>query len=149
MNTSPFHILFLCTGNSARSILAEYYTNHIGLGRIRAFSAGSTPTGRVNPHALATLQAHGIDAAAGRSKSWDEFAGDSAPQMDLVVTVCDNAAGEVCPVWPGAPMREHCSFADPARDMGSEAAQRAEFERVFAEIRAYVDALLKRLADRA
>lgn len=126
--------------------MAEFYANTRGKGRVQAFSAGSNPTGQVNPHALAVLEAYGINPDGGHSKSWREFATDNAPHMDLVVTVCDNAAGEVCPVWPGAPVNEHQSFADPAREMGSAEAQRAEFERVFAEIRTYIDDLLLRVS---
>jgi arsenate reductase len=128
------NVLFLCTGNSARSILAESYLNHAGRGRFRAFSAGSFPKGEVNPLALATLKAHAIPASAPRSKSWDEFASPDAPKMDLVITVCDNAAGEVCPIWPGAPAKAHWSFPDPhdARD----------FEAVFEAIRTTIDRLV-------
>ncbi len=146
------NILFLCTGNSARSIMAEAYMNHAGSGRWRAFSAGSTPTSKVNPFALETLTAHGIappDAA--RSKSWDEFAEAGAPVMDVIVTVCDNAAGEVCPIWPsksgekigGAPRKLHWSFPDPAAIEGTDAEKRAAFGTVFADIRARIDAFLK------
>lgn len=109
-----FNILVLCTGNSARSILAEAVLNHDGAGRVSAFSAGSNPTGRVNPAALRLLKRRGLSAQGYRSKSWDEFAVDSAPEMDLVVTVCGSAAGEVCPVWPGAPLRAHWGIDDPA-----------------------------------
>jgi arsenate reductase len=127
-------VLFLCTGNSARSIMAECYLNHAGQGRFRAFSAGSFPKGEVNPLALATLQAHGVAVGQVRSKSWDEFAMPSAPQMDLVITVCDNAAGEVCPIWPGAPAKAHWSFPDPH--------EAPAFREVFAVIRRAVDALV-------
>lgn len=140
------NVLFLCTGNSARSIMAEAYLNHAGAGRVRAFSAGSHPTGRPNPLALETLSACGIDPGAPRSKSWDEFAVAGAPLMDVVVTVCDNAAGETCPVWPTkagkAPEKLHWSFPDPAAATGDEAQRRAAFEAVFAAIRARVDAFL-------
>lgn len=129
----PFNVLFLCTGNSARSILAESYLNHIGQGKLRAFSAGSFPKGEVNPLALATLRAHGVSTNALRSKSWDEFVAPTAPKMDLVITVCDNAAGEVCPIWPGAPSKAHWSFPDPHDE--------ADFERVFVAIRAVIDRL--------
>ncbi len=145
------NILFLCTGNSARSIMAEAYMNHAGAGRWRAWSAGSKPTGAPNPFALETLTRHDIPAGVGadapRSKSWDEFARDDAPLMDAVATVCDNAAGETCPVWPAAegkaPARLHWSFPDPAAAQGSDDDKRAAFDRVFADIRAAIDAFLK------
>lgn len=139
-------VLFLCTGNSARSIMAEAYLNHKGSGRWRGLSAGSKPTGRPNPHALATLARHGIDPGAPASKSWDVFAADApgAPALDVVVTVCDNAAGEVCPIWPTAgghaPEKLHWSFPDPAAAPDDEA--EAAFEAVFADIRAHIDAFL-------
>jgi len=145
------NILFLCTGNSARSIMAEAYMNHIGSGAgkgsWRAFSAGSTPTGKVNPFALETLHANGVaQPEDARSKSWDEFAKPGAPLMDVVVTVCDNAAGETCPLWPTrsgeAPRKRHWSFPDPAAVEGDDATKRAAFETVFADIRAKIDAFL-------
>ncbi len=139
-------ILFLCTGNSARSIMAEAYMNRKGAPEWRAFSAGSRPTGTPNPFALATLSAHGIEPEAPRSKSWDEFAAPGAPFMDVVVTVCDNAAGEVCPLWPAkagaAPRKLHWSFPDPAAAAGSDADKHAAFEAVFADIRAMIDQFL-------
>jgi arsenate reductase len=140
--------LFLCTGNSARSIMAEAYLNHAGRGRWRAFSAGSKPTGKPNPFALTTLAAHGVDAGAPRSKSWDEFSAPGAPPLDLVVTVCDSAAAEECPVFfppPGQRIeRLHWSFPDPAAVEGDDAAKRAAFERIFGDIRARIDAFLAR-----
>jgi arsenate reductase len=139
-------ILFLCTGNSARSIMAEAYANKAGAPAWRAFSAGSKPTGVPNHFALETLAAHGVPAPDARSKSWDEFAAPNAPPIDVVVTVCDNAAGETCPVFfaPGgaAPKRLHWSFPDPAAALGSDAEKRAAFETVFADIRSRVDRFL-------
>ena len=117
----PFNVLFLCTGNSARSILAEGILNKIGQGRFRAFSAGSMPKGAVHPQALGLLQRLGHDVAGARSKSWNEFAGPSAAQIDFVFTVCDNAANEVCPVWPDQPMTAHWGVPDPAAATGSDA----------------------------
>lgn len=136
------NVLFLCTGNSARSILAEAYLNAAGKGRYRAYSAGSKPGGRVNPHALSLLEEKGIPAEGARSKSWDEFALAGAPKMDLVVTVCDNAAGETCPVWPGAPSRAHWGVDDPAAVQGGDAEKRAAFEKAFRELKAKIDAFL-------
>jgi arsenate reductase (thioredoxin) len=136
------NVLFLCTGNSARSILAELYLNHAGRGRFRAFSAGSFPKGEVHPLSLETLRAAGIPTVGARSKSWDEFAKPDAPQMDIVITVCDNAAAESCPIWPGAPVRAHWSFPDPAAAQGSDVDRRAAFARIFADIRSAVDRLI-------
>lgn len=123
-----YNVLFLCTGNSARSILGEALLNHLGGGRFKGFSAGSHPKGSVHPRALQMLAEAGVDTTGVRSKSWDEFAGPGAPQMDFVFTVCDNAAGEACPIWPGHPMTAHWGIEDPATVMGSEHAQRAAFE---------------------
>jgi len=125
------NVLFLCTGNSARSILAEAYLNSAGKGRFRAYSAGSKPGGRVNPFALALLRATRIDVEGLRSKSWDEFARPGAPEMDFVFTVCDNAAAEECPYWPGQPMTAHWGVADPAAVEGSDEEKRRAFHEAF------------------
>lgn len=142
MAASPKNVLFLCTGNSARSILAEMYLNHAGGARFRAFSAGSFPKGEVHPLSLETLRAAGIPIAGARSKSWDEFATPTAQRIDLVITVCDNAAGEVCPIWPGTPAKAHWSFPDPAATEGSETQKRAHFAEIFAGIRNSIDRLI-------
>lgn len=113
-------MLFLCTGNSARSILAEAILTREGAGNFRAFSAGSKPTGKVNPNALSVLEKMNYQTGFARSKSWDEFAVDTAPIMDFVFTVCDNAAGEICPVWPGQPMSAHWGVPDPAAEIGKD-----------------------------
>jgi arsenate reductase (thioredoxin) len=126
-----YNVLFLCTGNSARSILSEAILNQHGRGRFRAFSAGSHPTGRVNPLALALLERMKIPTEGLRSKSWDEFAAPGAPALDFVFTVCDNAAGEVCPVWPGQPMTAHWGIPDPAGVEGSEIARTDAFRDAF------------------
>ncbi|MCB1891240.1 MAG: arsenate reductase ArsC [Rhodocyclaceae bacterium] len=132
MSKQPWNILILCTGNSARSILAEALFNALGTGRVRAYSAGSRPAGKVNPHALELLEAQGLDTAGLRSKSWDEFAAPDAPSLDLVVTVCGNAASETCPVWPGNFLRAHWGIDDPAAATGSEADIRAAFMKAYA-----------------
>jgi arsenate reductase (thioredoxin) len=121
MSGEPFKVLFLCTGNSARSIIAEAILNKVGAGKFRAYSAGSQPKGQVNPHTLALLKSLGYDIAGFRSKSWTEFAKPGAPVLDFVFTVCDNAAGEACPVWPGQPMTAHWGVPDPAEARGSPA----------------------------
>ncbi len=141
MTTSfrPLNVLFLCTGNSARSILFETLLNHIGNGRFRAYSAGSQPAGQVNPWALKVLQKAGIDTADLRSKSWDEFAQPDAPRMDLVITVCDNAAGEVCPFWPGQPATAHWGYPDPAAVQGSDEEKQVAFEQTMRAIKQRLD----------
>ena len=140
--TSPRNVLFLCTGNSARSILAEAVLLHRGGGRYNAFSAGSMPTGAPNPAAIATLESRGLDHSFARSKSWDEFAGDDAPSMDLIITVCANAAGEVCPVWPGHTHTAHWGVEDPAAVTGSTDEIMAAFATTYDQMTARVNALL-------
>lgn len=134
MASAPFNVLFLCTGNSARSIIGEAYLNAAGKGRFAAHSAGSHPAGAVHPYALELLLKNRIDAADLRSKNWDEFARPGAPDLDFVFTVCDNAAGEVCPVWPGQPMTAHWGIGDPAAVQGSEEVKRRAFLRAFSEL---------------
>ncbi len=124
MTDRIYNVLFLCTGNSARSILAEAILNQIGKGRFRAYSAGSHPAGKVNPYVLEMLAAQNLPVAELRSKSWDEFALPGAPALDFVFTVCDNAAGEVCPVWPGQPVSAHWGIEDPVAVEGDDAARR-------------------------
>ncbi|CAG0977997.1 arsenate reductase [Burkholderiales bacterium] len=141
MPNSPRNILLLCTGNSCRSILAEALFNHLGAGRVRAFSAGSQPAGRVNPIALETLARHGVPCTDARSKSWDEFAVPGAPVIDFIFTVCDHAAHEACPVWPGHPRTIHWGIPDPAPVTPDEA-QRAAFEITFAALHQRVTAFL-------
>ena len=121
MADRPYNVLFLCTANSARSIIAEAILSKIGAGKFRAFSAGSHPRGQINPHALQLLQSLGYDISNFRSKSWSEFADPGAPLLDFVFTVCDNAAGETCPVWPGQPMTAHWGVPDPALAIGTSA----------------------------
>ncbi len=136
MNTQPLNVLFLCTHNSARSILAEAMLNHLGHGRFKAYSAGSSPreNQQPNPLALETLQKAGIATEGLHSKSWDVFGQADAPHMDLVITVCDNAAGEVCPFWPGHPATAHWGYADPSEAPGGEDAQRAAFSHTLMQI---------------
>nr|WP_325264977.1 arsenate reductase ArsC [uncultured Rhizobium sp.] len=127
MTDKTFNVLFLCTGNSARSILAESVLRKIGAGKFNAYSAGSQPKGNVNPMALDVLVGHKFPTEGLRSKSWDEFAGAEAPQFDFIFTVCDNAAGESCPVWPGKPMTAHWGIEDPAAVEGTDAEKRIAF----------------------
>jgi arsenate reductase (thioredoxin) len=137
------NVLFLCTGNSARSILAESLMNHWGKNRFRGFSAGSFPKGAVHPLALELLRELGLPSEEFRSKSWNEFAEPSAPRMDFVITVCDQAAGETCPVWPGRPVMAHWGVPDPAAVSGSESERRQAFREAYAALERRV----KRLVD--
>lgn len=132
---APYNVLFLCTANSARSILAEAILNREGGGRFRAFSAGSFPSGRVNPHALALLERLGHDTSGLGSKGWDAFAEPGAPDLHFIFTVCDNAAGEACPVWPGHPATAHWGVPDPAAAQGSEAEIAAAFAETYDRLR--------------
>ena len=134
MSDKPYSILILCTGNSARSIMAEALFNVLGKGTFRAYSAGSHPSGTVNPFAIERCEALGYDTSGLRSKSWDEFATPDAPHMDFVITVCDQAAGEVCPIWPGKPMTAHWGFEDPAAFEGSDEDKRKLFIKVYRQI---------------
>ena len=134
MNDKVFNILVLCTGNSARSIMAEALLNTMAHGRFRAYSAGSHPSGQVNPYAIEQVEKTGYPLAQLRSKSWDEFATADAPRMDFVITVCDNAAGEVCPIWPGQPVTAHWGFEDPAAVAGTDQEKRHAFEKIFRQI---------------
>lgn len=131
MTDRPFNVLFLCTGNSARSVLAESILNERGKGRFVAYSAGSHPTGRVNPFAIALLERMKMPTAGLRSKSWDEFAQPGAPDLDFIFTVCDNAAGESCPYWAGHPITAHWGVPDPAAVQGSDAEKTAAFREAF------------------
>jgi len=127
MRDRPYNVLFLCTHNSARSVIAECVMNRLGAGKIKAYSAGSQPSGKVNPFALELLQRLTYDTSGLRSKSWQEFAQPGAPQLDFVFTVCDDAANEVCPVWPGQPMSGHWGLPDPSRVEGTEAERAVAF----------------------
>ena len=134
LESTPYNVLFLCTGNSARSILAEQLMNHWGHGLFRGYSAGSHPKGAVHPIALALLEHMKLPTAGLRSKSWDDFARPDAPRLDFVFTVCDNAAAEVCPVWPGQPMTAHWGVADPAAVEGPDTQVWLAFRRAFREL---------------
>lgn len=142
MSDEPFTVLVLCTGNSARSILGEALFNHLGEGRVRAFSAGSNPKGVPHPGALKLLARRGIDTAAFRSKSWNEFSGPGAPQIDVAITVCGNAAEEACPVFMGAPVKGHWGLPDPADVEGDDAAVDAAFEETWQALSIRVRAFL-------
>lgn len=134
MTDKVYNVLVLCTGNSARSIMAEALINTMGHGRFRAYSAGSQPGGVVNPFAIEQIKATGYPLGNLRSKSWDEFSAPGAPAMDFVITVCDNAAGEVCPFWPGHPLKAHWGFEDPAALVGTDDEKRHIFHKVFTQI---------------
>jgi protein-tyrosine-phosphatase len=138
-----YNVLFLCTGNSARSILAESLLNTLGKGRFRAFSAGSFPKGEVNPQAIKTLKHLDLPSEGFRSKSWDEFAAPGAPPLDFIFTVCDNAAGEVCPVWPGKPTTAHWGIPDPAAVEGSDARKFLAFRMAFEQLETRIKLLLE------
>jgi len=153
VSDKTYHVLVLCTGNSARSIMAEALINTMSKGRFRAWSAGSHPTGKVNPFAIEQVRTLGYPLAELRSKNWDEFALPGAPRMDFIITVCDNAAGEICPLWPGQPVTAHWGCADPAAVAGSDEARRRAFRDTFrilmTRARLFVDlpvALLDRVA---
>ena len=137
-----FNVLFLCTHNSARSVMAEALLNTVGRTRFQAFSAGSMPSGRVNPFAIEITKTLGYLTESIRSKSWDEFAKPGAPPMDIIITVCDNAAGEACPFWPGHPATAHWGFPDPASVDGSDDEKRRAFNQVFQAIRRRIDLLV-------
>jgi arsenate reductase len=142
MTDKTFNVLFLCTGNSARSIMAEALVTTMGKGRFQGFSAGSKPGGTVNPFAIEQVGKTGYQVDKLRSKSWDEFAGPHAPNMDFIITVCDNAAGEVCPHWPGHPATAHWGFEDPAAVEGTDEQKRAAFEKVFKQILARMNSFV-------
>jgi arsenate reductase len=142
MTDRVYNVLFLCTGNSARSILGEAVMNHVGQGRFKAYSAGSTPKGAVHPMTLEVLRKAGISTDGLRSKAWDEFTVPDAPKMDFVFTVCDNAAGEACPVWPGQPMTAHWGIDDPAAVEGPEFQKLAAFEDALRYMRNRVAAFM-------
>ena len=134
MTERTYNVLILCTGNSARSIMAEALINTMGEGRFHAYSAGSHPTGKVNPFAIEKVESVKYPTENLRSKSWDEYATPDAPELDFIITVCDNAAGEVCPVWPGQPISAHWGFEDPAAVEGTDDEKRRAFEQTFRHI---------------
>lgn len=149
MNSKTYNVLMLCTGNSARSIMAEALINSMGNGRFKAYSAGSHPTGKVNPFAVDRVQSINCPTENLRSKNWDEFVLPNAPRMDFIITVCDNAAGEMCPVWPGQPISAHWGFEDPAAVEGTNDQRRRAFDVTFRHImkrvRLFVNLPLKML----
>jgi arsenate reductase len=144
--SQPRNVLFLCTGNSARSILAEALISDpaIGGGKFKGYSAGSQPKGTVHPFALATLQENGVSIEGLRSKTWQEFAAPAAPKMDFIFTVCDNAAAEACPIWPGHPVTEHWGLPDPAAVEGSDEDKRRAFKETFTELRRRIQDFVSR-----
>jgi arsenate reductase (thioredoxin) len=142
MTDRKFNVLFLCTGNSARSILAEHLLNHLGQGRFCAFSAGSHPSGTVNPFVLEMIERQGQSTEHLRSKNWDEFAAAGAPALDFVFTVCDNAAGEACPYWPGQPMTAHWGVEDPAAVTGEDDIKRAAVMKAFIQLKRRIELFL-------
>jgi arsenate reductase len=142
MASPTYNVLFLCTGNSARSIMAEVMLNHLGKGRFRAYSAGSHPSGKVNPYSVATMQGMGLPTNGLRSKAWDEFAAPGAPPIDFIFTVCDSAAGEPCPIWPGKPVTAHWGVADPAAVEGTDAQKRTAFHDAATVLRRRIELFL-------
>ena len=143
-----FNVLFLCTHNSARSVMAEALLNTIGREHFQAFSTGSMPSGRVNPFAIEMARTIGYLTEDIRSKSWDEFALYDAPKMDIIITVCDDAAGEVCPIWPGHPATAHWGFPDPSKTQGSDDDKRRAFGKVFHDIRRRIELLVSLPVDK-
>jgi len=143
MADQPIGILFLCTGNSARSVIAERLMAELGGKEFLAYSAGSQPTGKPNPFAIEVLASNGIDISGVRSKSWDDFTGANAPAIDIVITVCDSAASETCPVWPGHPMTAHWGVADPAAIEGDDEKKRMAFATTYSQMLARISALLR------
>lgn len=142
MSNKIYNVLFLCTGNSARSIMAEAMLNAIGQEKFRGYSAGSHPAGTVHPLAIEQIVERGYSTVGLRSKSWEEFEAGPAPRMDFVITVCDRAAGEVCPIWPGHPLTAHWGFDDPAAAAGSDEEKRRLFARIFREIKVRLEIFL-------
>ena len=142
MEDNKYNVLILCTGNSARSILGEALINKLGNGRMKGFSAGSTPAGKVNPFAISLLKSKGYKTDDFRSKSWDEFTGSDAPKIDFVFTVCDNAAGEVCPVWYGQPMQAHWGIPDPAAVTGTDEEKQRAFEKAYEQLKNRIQAFV-------
>ena len=138
-NEDPYNVLFLCTHNSARSVIAECLMNSLGQGAFNAFSAGSTPRGEINPFALKILQNHGHKTSGLSSKSWDQFTGEGAPEIDFVFTLCDDAAAETCPVWPGNPITEHWGMPDPSRAEGTDGNKLAAFANTYSLLHHHID----------